>query len=146
MTEVITEAPCPDWSGQVVHDGHDWTAPVDGPAHCPGWPPAPPEPSTAAEHDGWPLVHSHVGEQQPHVHTAETFAMHRRPIVGERVYARLPEPEPGPATWHEGPYAAASSLRQWAELLSTWTPSTTGREQLARDLRGAASVLDGVTR
>lgn len=89
------------------------------------------------------MAHSH-GMSRPHVHTAEDYAQHQQPIEDEQVYARLPAPgAPAPATWHDGPYAAASSLRRWADTMATWTPTRAGREQLARDLRGAASVLDG---
>ncbi len=106
----------------------------------------PAEASTAAERDGRPLVHSHVGQQQPHVHTAETLRDHRRPIVGERVYARLPEPGSAPAAWHAGPYEAASVLRSWAEYIAGGHGlSDHQRERLAHELRGAASVLDGTS-
>lgn len=32
-------APCPRWIYAETHTGHDWEAPNDGPAYCPGWPP-----------------------------------------------------------------------------------------------------------
>lgn len=34
-------APCPLWSQEIEHTPHDWTAPTDGPSHCPGWVPEP---------------------------------------------------------------------------------------------------------
>lgn len=125
---------------------------MDGPVECPGWPPAytePPaslaEPSTAAEHDATTVAHSHVGQQQPHVHTAEALRAHRRPIVGERVYPGGVPSGSTPATWHAGPHeAAAYRLRRWAETVETADELPRGEcAQLARDLRGAASVLDG---
>jgi hypothetical protein len=111
------------------------------------------EPSTAAVRDGdgstAVVAHSHVGQQQPHVHTAESLRDHRRPIIGERVYpggTSPAEPTPGPATWYGSPYEAAASLRGWAAILvggRELTPEE--RRVAARDLRGAASVLDGAT-
>lgn len=107
-----------------------------------------PEPvTTAAERLGQPVAHSH-GASGPHVHMAEDYAQHQQPIEDEQVYARLPAPgRPAPATWFEGPYAAASSLRRWAETLDSGEPLHGGAQlALARDLRGAASVLDGASR
>lgn len=132
--EHVQEAPEPL---DVTQSGDAWTALQARPDL--------PEPSTAAERDGKPVAHSH-GMSQPHVHTADDYAQHQQPIEDERVYARLPAPgAPVPATWHDGPYAAASSLRSWVELLTAdvLDVSRLDRDALVRDLLGAASVLDG---
>jgi len=52
MTEVIRESPCPDWSLDVPHTAHNWDAPVDGPAHCPGREARQPAELAAVESDG----------------------------------------------------------------------------------------------
>lgn len=33
----VRDVPCPRWSREEGHDAHGWSAPVDGPSHCPGY-------------------------------------------------------------------------------------------------------------
>jgi hypothetical protein len=53
--------------------------------------------------------------------------------------------ESAPATWYEGPYVAAATLRGWADTVAAGGVPIDW-DALARDLRGAASVLDGMHR
>ena len=58
----------------------------------------------------------------------------------------LPAPGAPPATWYEGPYVAAEALRRSAGRIADPAGQVIDSDELARDLRGAASVLDGASR
>lgn len=70
------EVPCRKWSLEEAHDAHDWIAPVDGPARCPGHG----GPVVGHVSIGLDYVREHYGEgATPQTHRAYLDGGHAEP-------------------------------------------------------------------